>query len=332
MSLSYNSNNRYNNAHDSFINNNSHLKYSEDDGDDYDDDDDYDDSDNYREYDENEEPDDDEPVVVSCYFCDDMFYKKRIIPDFEYDVYNKILVCNECYNNYLMSPLNNYDNKQLEILDNKYCGLCHTNRKSIELLQCNHTICIRCYKKKFFGYSTNLKPCHPLEFTHSVPYISSNNLSFNYDYDLYIKKYLENNNIETIGNLDIETYIKEIKTNQIEYRLWWLNGEKYTNWEINYLKYKIKKHTIQIEWDKWINDKRTNRTEKGFNCTQCLLKIYRSPFKEKFFYKLPTILKTKIKLVMLLYNRIEMSSEFYLPIEIWLYTFKHINIMDYCLL
>lgn len=134
-------------------------------------------------------------------------------------IYNKILVCNECYNDYLMCSQNcNY--KQLDILDDTYCSLCFKTRKSIELPNCNHTICIRCYKKTLCNTTDKIIPCHPLEFTDREPYISSNNLSFKYDYNSYINKYLEKNNIDTIGNLDIEIYIKDINTNQINYRLW----------------------------------------------------------------------------------------------------------------
>jgi len=57
--------------------------------------------------------------------------------------------------------------------------------------------------------------------------------------------------------------------------------------------------------------------------------IYNENFNEKKMYKYPTRLKSTVTTLLLIYNKTETNDKYYLPIEIWLYIFPFMKVIDY---
>jgi hypothetical protein len=79
---------------------------------------------------------------MNCYFCDSFHDPDSIF----ISEYNGVQICYEC---------TLYEHKPISIYDNINCSVCYDDHKGIELPNCNHIICIDCYKKIYFGFITN---------------------------------------------------------------------------------------------------------------------------------------------------------------------------------
>ena len=80
-----------------------------------------------------------EIIIEACFFCDSFHDISSIF----ISEYNGIMICYECIINH---------NKPISIHDNIDCSVCYENNKGIELSNCNHIICINCYKNIYFGF------------------------------------------------------------------------------------------------------------------------------------------------------------------------------------
>ena len=99
---------------------------------------------------------------IECDLCeeyehsDDLLIKK----------YNDIFICHNCI---LL-----YSNKDIIIKDNNECPICYDETKVIKLSLCGHYLCIKCFKKIYYGKSLSetkynpkiktYKPKFPYEF------------------------------------------------------------------------------------------------------------------------------------------------------------------------
>jgi hypothetical protein len=210
---------------------------------------------------------DDYDDYVECYFCNDLFNKTKKYDSNDYTVTNGIAYCIDC-------------SLHIEIMDPVQCSLCYDTRKSIKIKRiywsvnsCDHTICIKCYKQIYYGYTDKPRPLTLTEFYNENPRFNlraplwSNNTSFWTDYNYYINKYMKQNTIKNIEDIDIETFKTDIPN--IDYRPWWLETKHYTEWELDYILKKKKLKQVEDDWEKWIEEKDEKITSHLFECKEC---------------------------------------------------------------
>ena len=220
---------------------------------------------------EDDPSDYDEEDIVSCYFCDEQYNKRNKFHHRDYDIENGVVKCT------LPFMSDQCHAGEITILDRKECHLCKETRKAVEL-ECGHTMCIRCYKELFYGYTDEERPIHITElyFNHrwfrshylQCSPLWSRNRDFWDEYDRYINRYMGEHNIRRIEDIDLELYITEVKNNKIDYRIWWLENSHYTNWEFKYIKGKQIILKVETDWEEWVKEKEKNISEE-FICTQC---------------------------------------------------------------
>ena len=83
--------------------------------------------------------------LVDCYFCDEPYSNES----FMISSYNSIMICNDC------EEFGIFNNKKINIINIIDCPVCYQNKIGIDLPNCNHTICIYCFKSIYFGYSND---------------------------------------------------------------------------------------------------------------------------------------------------------------------------------
>jgi hypothetical protein len=220
-----------------------------------------------EEFTDSEDDDDDE--YVECYFCNDLFNKTKKYDSNDYYVSNGVVYCTDC------SP-----NLHIEIMDPVRCSLCSNTKKSVKLVNilwgwhlCDHSICIKCYKEIYFGYTDEPRPLTLTEFYNENPRFNlnaplwSDNTDFWTDYNYYINKYMKQNSIKIIEEIDIDTFKMNIPN--IDYRPWWLENAHYTEWELDYIQKKQKLKKVEDDWEEWIKEKDKTITSHLFECKEC---------------------------------------------------------------
>ena len=84
----------------------------------------------------------------------------------------------------------------LEFYDNRECPVCLEKKRSILQPRCEHTLCIECFKRCYWGYNDSdieNEPQFPYPDIEKEYYKDPENLKWNNDYPL-IKKYNEDRN------------------------------------------------------------------------------------------------------------------------------------------
>jgi len=200
--------------------------------------------------------------MLICYFCDDVLETRSCYDISEgihsgdsYNIKNGIVYCNDC-------------EIYQEIYDKRICKLCNENRKATKLIGCDHTVCIKCFKKIYFGYTDKEKPCTVNEFyKKNITFnlnspLWSRNTNFWKEYNYYIDQYMELNNIKNIEDIDIDVYKKQRPN--LDYMPWWLENKSYTKWELTYIENKKKIKKIKEDYDEWMEEKDKNITGSFF--------------------------------------------------------------------
>jgi len=101
----------------------------------------------------------------------------------------------ECKGSYLCSICDMMFGKILEVKDNIECIICLEIKKCIKQPMCDHSVCINCFKKCYYGDETNVgEPIFPYPDIEDEYYEDQENQKWDINYPL-IKMYNEEFNI-----------------------------------------------------------------------------------------------------------------------------------------
>ena len=97
--------------------------------------------------------------------CPNYLVCGSIIPYYIYKKNNKM--CTYCHNMFSKNSCKG----RLKFFDNKECPICLDETKCVSLPNCNHYICIDCFKRCFYGdYSDNSEPKFPYSADYEKEY------------------------------------------------------------------------------------------------------------------------------------------------------------------
>ena len=156
-----------------------------------------------------------------CYFCDS-FHDRNSVFIYEF---NNISICYECLINH---------NKPITIYNNVDCSICYECHKGIELPNCNHIICIDCYKRIYFGFITNNKIIKPIKREDAFTINESLHIGIGcYDFSQPLNILLE--------SIDTKTKTKE-----------------YVEYETSFITYYKKQYDLDLQDIQYYNNKTSN--------------------------------------------------------------------------
>lgn len=193
-----------------------------------------------------------ENELIICYFCDESYHNNSCY----ISNYNDIIICNNC------SEFNYTKHKQIIMINNIECHVCFENKKGIELPNCNHIICIDCYKSIYFGYNNSPRPKHFRELSDppEFPYTINDDIE-NDDGRLKLDEYMDWEHMNLNYEKEYEELIQE-RDNMKNVRPQWMNDELFIIYENNNIKYWISDYKIEDEYDKWLKNKKDNIKNK----------------------------------------------------------------------
>ena len=191
--------------------------------------------------------------LVDCYFCDEPYSNEW----FMISSYNSIMICNNC------EEFGIFNNKKINIINIIDCPVCYQNKMGIDLPNCNHKICIYCFKSIYFGYSNDTqRPKHYKEQPDGPEFPYIENDDENQKLDEYMEWESENYNYEN----SLEEIFKkrdELKLNRPD----WMNTDLFIDYENQYIQYWIDTIKIEKEFDNYIENKQKNIINKS--CPLC---------------------------------------------------------------
>ena len=191
--------------------------------------------------------------MTDCYFCDEPYPNAW----FMISSYNGIMICNGC------EEFGIFNNK-INIVNIIDCPVCYQNKIGIELPNCNHIICIDCYKSIYFGYNSNdtQRPKHykeqkePPEF----PYTVNDDIE-NDDGRQKLDEYMDWES----KNYNYENSLEELLDKRDKLKLNrpdWMNTDLFIDYENEYIQYWINTIKIENEFNNYIENKQKNIKNK----------------------------------------------------------------------
>lgn len=205
-----------------------------------------------------------------CYFCEDCFVNFPEQNHITIEKYNNIWICHpelagipsftHCFK--FREPCNN-------LIKNKECQVCLTNKDLIKLPTCSHEICLDCCKTIYFG-SSNLQ--RPKSWEEIQDETSDFHDITDEQYDEY-KGYEWHENAEeldkNIENKSLEDLLN-IRDNLMSERPDWMNTSYFIEFENKDIKYL---HEIAIAEKEFENYKKTMTTVENKCCPFCRANI-----------------------------------------------------------
>ena len=194
-----------------------------------------------------------------CYFCEDTDISCIIFG-------NKLFACFSC--TFTIQKLNTIKENDEE------CPICLEIKRTIELSNCNHRLCLECCKTIYFGKSNKKNiPINPLK-------IKVNTDSPKWPYQIFGKEEEEEEEYEKFilyfdfkdkyldfSNKKIKKYeeLLNFRDNLIPKREDWMNTEIFINYENKVLKKEFEIKKAEKKWEKY---KQTKKIYKQ-NCPLC---------------------------------------------------------------
>ena len=209
-----------------------------------------------------------------CYFCENTDVSCITFG-------NKLFACSCC--TFTIKKLNTIKE------NDEQCPICFEIKKTIELSNCNHRLCLECYKIIYFGKSNKKNiPIHPLK-------INVNTDSPKWPYQIFAKKEEEEEEEEEekkekkekeeeeykkfilyfdfkdknldFSNKKIKKYedLLKIRDNLIPKREEWMNTEIFINYENKVLKKEFEIKKAEKNWEKYKETKKIYKQK----CTLC---------------------------------------------------------------
>ena len=178
--------------------------------------------------------------IVSCFVCErqSIRYFKSPIENYE-----NLSICDTGLSCWAMLFPGCLQVSNIIIQQNQECPVCYEEKTSIRLPNCEHTLCMDCFRKVYFGYSTMEKPLSRFDFPKEeddavFPYDDANKKEEWEDYSdkLYDGFCIEvdDSNRDRILSLD---ELLEMRDASKEERKEWMNTPIFMDYEIKYLQY-----------------------------------------------------------------------------------------------
>ena len=193
-----------------------------------------------------------------CYFCEETNIQSIILG-------NKLFACTCC--THTIKKLNTIKE------NNDECPICFEIKKTIELSNCNHRLCLECCKTIYFGKSNKKNiPIHPFKIIINTespkwPYQIFGKEEEEEEYEKFILYFDFKDKYLDFSNKKIKKYeeLLKIRDNLIQKREEWMNTEIFINYENKVLKKEFEIKKAEKKWEKY---KQTKKIYKQ-NCPLC---------------------------------------------------------------